>query len=244
MVNHKEIPIYMEQTMSLKKKVSIYFLVICILLSLTGCVDFDPDVQPIEISQPNATPALKTLVPTGTIIPMPPPAPAQPDAFTNPDVKIDVAFGEACTFSQEQEETCMGDSNLGFRKLPDGNYRIFLDGKCYILDKNADQDVIVGVINSREEIKQIDDDFAGKAAAAGLGVGALIGTVMGVGAACAASAVAGPGGWLACAGVIIGIACALGLSVTEVVQIIQNNIRKEQLKSSIEEFVKGKQSCY
>ncbi len=104
-----------------------------------------------------------------------------------------ISFG-ICSTEDEDAEKCFGDSDKGFRKMPDGSYQIFFDGKCYLLPKGTDPDSVTAVKNAIKDYKEAENAKAWSEVQGGVeGFGAIIGGWSAIAAGCVA-ATAGTGG--------------------------------------------------
>jgi len=143
--------------MTITKKISNIVWIIALLVSLTGCINFKPDVEPLNVSSPDSAP----------VIMQPIVQPSQPVEFD-------------CSSEYDKKAgNCGGDKNLGFQKMQDGSFQVFFDGGCYLLDSN-DTDNINVVKNSMLEIKTLSSEQVGDNLNVGFGVVAVIGAIAGV----------------------------------------------------------------
>jgi len=188
--------------MSISRKIISIVWTIALLVSLPGCINFKPDIQPLEVSGPISTPSINTL--------------------EDNVVTIDNVWKD-CTNQQEALGKCFGDSNSGWDDF-NGKIRVFVNGQCYLLDPTKDANDITIVQSATQKINALNTDISNldkdinlAGTASGLGVGGLVATIA---AAVATCIVSGTWTWgLGCVAALAGVAFTTGLSITEIVAV-------------------------
>jgi len=219
--------------MNITKKIINLIWTIALLVSLPGCINFKPDIKPLEVSSPISTPSISILGDSA--------------------VAIDSAWDD-CDKTQQALEKCFGDGDLGWDEV-NGLIRVFVNGQCYLLDSSKDANDIAIVKNTtvkinglNEDISLLDGDINLAGLASGLGVGGLIATIAGAVATCI---IAGAWNWgLGCVAVIAGVVFTTGLSIVEIVDV-NNKIGQKDKKveerngwqSTLDKAIKNKQGC-
>jgi len=154
--------------MSISRKIISIIWTIALLVSLPGCIGFEPAVTPLEISDPNSTPGISSPQIQNPLIPPVPgitPSPLKPSYLI--DINLNPYDFHGCPKGSQERisKKCGGDLLLGWEEY-DGKFRVFLDGDCRVLDPAKDaayielvRDGITNMIDANEQIKQYDKDI-------------------------------------------------------------------------------------
>ncbi len=249
------------------RKAIVALSLICLLMSLPGCMNYTPDVAPLEVSGPNSTSELSTDLTQGMVVPI-------PGATPIPVTSLDSVSGnnaEILPFCETEsgyidKANCVGDNQYGYWRLggratdvielrvSGKNYYIFsLDGKLYI-----SCELISSPTNTTTEISQSEydnilkyiDDID-KQNETGVDnwnefKGWLIATFGTATAGCIGGAIAGQLGWIvgpggAAIGALAGcgIGVAAGVSLSTLATLIQYVVKTIDFNIKLSDLQNG-----
>ena len=116
------------------------------------------------------------------------------DDSLSEDSKFLVESFDQCDLENQQMKTCFGSEEMGYIKLPDGSYKVFFDGVCYIVDGESDLFSAVDTTMKEvsEKLEEIEDS-AGRLGWRLVGVGFGL-TVAIIGCSTVVLCIAGVGG--------------------------------------------------
>ncbi len=220
--------------MKILKTILNLLIVLSMALSVAGC-DFEPNISTIEAPSTMGPQPFSTFQADGTIAPIGTPGtPAIPTYPVPIPPTSSMNFG-VCSNYDELAGNCMGDKNLGFRELEDGQYQFFLDGFCYLIESGDDADAakkaIEEIQRAKEEKQRIEIESGLDGAALAIAIAAVI-------AVCIVEPTK-----LGCALAIAGFVVATGVSVNDMWNYIEYDQKIKEYQEVVKTVLSGAVQC-